>query len=534
MNIRRQWLWWAMLCVGAAATLVLFGFRFTAEKNDRSAAAAVFYDDAVMLAEMSGESENDFFRALSGAGVRYVLFSSEPTADALKTLSASGMLPAASNGLTGEGYAFYLPDADEVPDTELPLAMVENVSRTGVELSSAFDIDHYEGPMVKTLYLYQSYANRYSASLGGGEIENLLFRAVTDRGMRLLILTPFTTPEGELVAGAAAYTDVLDGLAERVEERGVAFGEGFSILETRPLQPLLMWLCSLLTAALAVWLLCEIPVFRKWKTILCLLAIAVLGGGWLFLPGLTQKAAMLASAVVFPAAGAVAIFRFGVDEPKLFRERPLAVSGIAALAALLACGLLGGAAVSALMSNRVYLMGGDIFSGVKAALMLPLALCFVLPARPMLRDLRRDKSLRRWLWMALALAVIAGVCLFLRFRSGDSGAISGLENRVRNFLEYTLYARPRTKELIFAAPSAPVFVWACRRKNAPVQLVCGIGACLECVSVVNTFCHAVAPIYVSVIRSLLAAGIGLVPGLVIAAALNLLFPPKGNKGAELN
>ena len=41
--------------------------------------------------------------------------------------------------------------------------------------------------------------------------------------------------------------------------------------------------------------------------------------------------------------------------------------------------------------------------------------------------------------------------------------------------------------------------------------------CLECVSVVNTFCHGVAPVGVSLIRSLLGAGLGLCLGLVAVA-----------------
>ncbi|MGN1001625.1 MAG: DUF5693 family protein [Oscillospiraceae bacterium] len=528
-TVRRDLLCWIMLCVGAVAMLILFLDRACAEEKDRSAAAAVFCEDVALLAEESGLSENTWLTELSAAGVRYVIFDAAPDGESLSTLSALGLLPAAAEGLTEGDYAFYLPAADEKPETGLPLAMVENLSRTGVAVSPELDIDAYEGPMVKTLYLYDSYADRYTAADGGQEIENLLFRAVTDRGMRLIVLKPFTTAEGEIISDMDAYTSVLNGLAERVEERGIRFGESFSLLETEPLRPVLMGLCSLLPAALAILLLCEIPVLKKGKNLLCLLAAAVLAGGWYALPELTQKAMMLASAVVFPSAGAVFLWRFFREGWERSQKRPFLLVSAAALAALLAFGLAGGMTVSALMSNRVYLMGGDIFTGVKLALLLPMGLCFVLLAWPMWKDLRRERRLRPWLGMALALLVIAGVYLLLQLRSGDSGAISALENRVRNFLEYSLYARPRTKELLFAAPSVPVFVWACRKKMAPLQLVCGMGACLEAVSVVNTFCHAVAPIRVSGIRSLLAAAIGFVLGLVVTGVLNLVFRKRGEE-----
>ena len=73
--------------------------------------------------------------------------------------------------------------------------------------------------------------------------------------------------------------------------------------------------------------------------------------------------------------------------------------------------------------------------------------------------------------------------------------------------------------MLFAVPCIPVFLWACRRKYAPLQLLCGAGVCLECVSVINTFCHAVAPLLVSVMRTLLGVGLGLVPGVLAVLAL---------------
>ena len=77
--------------------------------------------------------------------------------------------------------------------------------------------------------------------------------------------------------------------------------------------------------------------------------------------------------------------------------------------------------------------------------------------------------------------------------------------------------------MLVAVPCIPMFLWACRRKFAPLQLLCGAGVLLECVSVVNTFCHAVAPLLVSVMRTLLGVSLGLLPGLLAAAVLEGLF-----------
>lgn len=181
------------------------------------------------------------------------------------------------------------------------------------------------------------------------------------------------------------------------------------------------------------------------------------------------------------------------------------------------------------MSTRTYLLNCAIFSGVKLSLLLPMALGCVLLLwnlrRPLLRTGRKG-----YLCLIAVGAVLALAAAALAARSGDiAGGISQLETDFRNFLEYTLYVRPRTKEMLVAVPCVPVFVWACRRRIAPLQLLCGAGAVLECVSVVNTFCHAVAPLLVSVMRTLLGVGLGLLPGLLAVLMLEGLFRLKKSR-----
>ena len=192
-------------------------------------------------------------------------------------------------------------------------------------------------------------------------------------------------------------------------------------------------------------------------------------------------------------------------------------------AALTGWSLLSGLAVAALMSTGQYMLGVTIFSGVKLSLLLPMAFgCLLLLWH--LRKPLLQTGWKGWLGLAFAGAVLGAAALVLAARSGDiAGGISQLETNFRNWLEYTLYVRPRTKEMLAAVPCIPVFLWACRRKFAPLQLLCGAGALLECVSVTNTFCHAVAPLLVSVMRTLLGVGIGLIPGVLAVLVLEGLF-----------
>lgn len=46
-----------------------------------------------------------------------------------------------------------------------------------------------------------------------------MFRAALDRGLRLIVLTPFYDDDNEIVSDITVYESCLTGLAERLEQR---------------------------------------------------------------------------------------------------------------------------------------------------------------------------------------------------------------------------------------------------------------------------------------------------------------------------
>ena len=475
--------------ISLLSVLTLLGCRFPAEWNDRSVQVVMSDEDVAILAEASGISVEEWRKLL-------------PPADSYITE------PDAASGL--------------------PLALIENRDRTGILPLEHFDPETYDGPMVKTLYLYTKEYGRMAYLDDAQRIEDLLFRAATDRGLRLLILTPMCNAEGTLVTDPAVWQEMLDGLQSRLEERGYTFGQGFSCVDYRtPISvDILRALAGILPLLLGCWLVLQVmPVLRKYDlwlyaggVLLYALAVKLLG---LHLFVLLN----LATAIVFSCAAAW----FVAEYVKNSSEKPLWQTLLVCTTALTGWSLLGGLWVSALMSTRTYLLDCAIFAGVKISLLLPMAFgCLLL-----LWNLRKpllQTGWKGWLGLAFAGAVLGAAALVLAARSGDiAGGISQLETNFRNFLEYTLYVRPRTKEMLVAVPCIPVFLWACRRKFAPLQLLCGAGVILECVSVINTFCHAVAPLQVSVMRTLLGVGIGLLPGILAVLILEGLFRLKKNR-----
>lgn len=491
----RSLLWWLLLVCGLVCSGVLLTQRVTAERHDRQVCAAMSLDDLALLVEASDQSAAEWRSALSAAGVRYF----------------TG---------TGEEEAFVLPtDAGQALTADLPLALVENHTRTSVELPQGVDLETYPGPLVKTLYLYDDYANRVVGD-DPQEVENLLFRAASDRGLRLLILTPFYTTDGALVSDLSVYTDCLNDLSDRLASRGLSFGEDFSCMTSAPLQPVLLLGTGLVPVLLGGWLLCRLLKKEKWTLAVSLFVFVAFAALTAWEAQLGQKLLMLFAAIVFPCVAAYGLLLVTTKPPKVcqrWQAWPFLGASAAVLGGVVLWGLVGGLTVAALMSSRLYLMEYAIFSGVKLALLLPVLFALVLLVWGLRKELLRVK-MSNWLVLLLLAAIFCGLCGVFVARSGDwKGSVSGLESAVRNGLEYAFYARPRTKELFFAVPCIPLFVWACRKEVSWLQVLCGTGTCLECVSIVNTFCHAIAPVQVSLIRALLAAGLGFVLGLVVTA-----------------
>ena len=104
--------------------------------------------------------------------------------------------------------------------------------------------------------------------------------------------------------------------------------------------------------------------------------------------------------------------------------------------------------------------------------------------------------------------------------------VAKFEIAARNWLEQTLYARPRTKEMLMAFPVLVVYLVAADRRLAllvfPLAILTEVGS----VSEVNAICHIITPVHSSFIRTLLSAGIGLVLGYAGRVVFCLLLRQK--------
>jgi len=284
-------------------------------------------------------------------------------------------------------------------------------------------------------------------------------------------------------------------------------------------------------------------------------AIGAVGSAGLFVlsPSLLEQALALGAAVAAPTLAVIwalgrirahteggrrAVGGFGDADPaigddgRLFGGRWLfdghpagkrLVSAIGLLAVTSLLSLCGAAYVSGLLTNVTYSLVLQQFRGVSVLHALPIVLValhvFLYTGRSVSGQLRKLLRLRVTVLGVLVAAVLAGVGYYYMTRTGNAGQVTSVELAFRNFLESTFGVRPRTKEFLLAHPLFVLGLFLSLRYRAAWALM--IVGVLGQLSMVDTFAHIHSPIALSLIRSLLGLGLGLVIGLALIAIWQL-------------
>jgi hypothetical protein len=196
-------------------------------------------------------------------------------------------------------------------------------------------------------------------------------------------------------------------------------------------------------------------------------------------------------------------------------------SPVAAPLGLAGAALAGGLLVAAFLSAPEFALGFSVFRGVKASLLLPLAVVLfsLYRAEEIQHVLQETVTVGR---LVLGGAVLGAVAYFvLRTGHGTVADASSMEIVVRGHLESLLGVRPRFKEFLIGHPLL-WFGFSLRARLAVGGrfLPQGRGAAAQALrfifhdarpfllfgfvgplSIVNTFCHAHTPLSISLIRA---------------------------------
>ncbi len=359
--------------------------------------------------------------------------------------------------------------------------------------------------------------------------------AARERNMRLLFVRLFLDTASPLEANA----QYIEKLAKALRRGGLTLGTAHPYVAlTTPL-----WVRALIGLGLGAALLlladeiCSLLTFPKSSITLLFFVLALLlSAGAVVSP----KLAALAAAILFAS---LAVCQRSLLTP-LRSTTPLQQI-VQRLALVVGITSLGVVAVVGLLSDRLFLIKADAFTGIKAALYIPLLLAALVWAA----GLRADSPAALWsrlrlqvqrlallihepvrFWQVIAGLAALVILAMLWLRSGNDGAavVSGFELRFRDILDMTLPVRPRFKALLFAALMLGIYL--CGRNERLWGIPLFLLGVIAVTDYLNTFCHLHVPLLVSVMRDGLGTLIGVVLGLLAILLIERLGkkqPPTG-------
>ena len=228
----------------------------------------------------------------------------------------------------------------------------------------------------------------------------------------------------------------------------------------------------------------------------------------------------------------------GSEYPKVRVKTELSIGQVIwlSLASLFITSLVsmaGAAYLAGALSDVIYFLEFEIFRGIKLTFVMPLILVGVafLQRYNIIDEMRKSFSaggqLKEILEMEvtvknlLMVFVVIFALAILVIRSGHSTGmpVLDLEVRLREWLEDTFYARPRSKELFLGHPAFVLAVAAFLKKfPKKILLALTIVATIGQSSMVETFAHVHTPIFVSFMRGV----DGLIPGAILGVVAILM------------
>lgn len=363
-------------------------------------------------------------------------------------------------------------------------------------------------------------------------------RAVRERNLKILFIRPFLN--GRSVIGKGYISSPLDlnilyikNLRQRIIEAGFKPGSPVSHFNSGASRITLFFIALGVTgfalALLRVFIPFSISVFFIALGVFQIPLVLYLSVSEQIV--IFRQAYALLAALVFPSLAGIYALRAFSNEWKGvswsfsssfwagFKGAVFVITGIIF--------------ITALLYETSFILKIEQFKGVKIAFLIPLGivcLYFLKSNKIDLSFLNRPLTLLHLL-LGFILVGVLGVYIL---RSGNlpghlSGATnSGIETSVRDMLEQTLVARPRTKEFLIGYPALFILGFLCsvsslfKKDLTLIKLFALMGLEILFISTTNTFCHIHSPLRISILRTGNAALIGIPIGIFLIIALHFI------------
>lgn len=436
---------------------------------------------------------------------------------------------------------------DKLKELNLPVGMVEAADQLGFSEQRgidnlAKDLDYNVVrvfPMIEYIQQRYNYLGYYE---GAKEIENTMYRAITERNIRVIYFRPYKDSKFTYYTDLDEYKKTFDGLAERLKAHNITIGKP-SVMPYHNTSIYLVILSAFGLLILGLILLKLVfDIAEKFEWVLFIVGMIGIVGINFVAPNLSIEFFAFTAANVFPTLAILFLVEFVKDmllSNKVYTLKGIIAKYATAISIAVSMCIIGGLYVASYISRADYLLEISYFRGVKASLLLPIAAFVIIYIIKLgyKREVRElDEStffiddIKRFLledvkvYYALIAVALAGVFYVYLARSGHDTNIEVLDIELifRNFLEDVVLARPRTKEILMAFPALSAGIYFAARGYNKLLFPCLFGAVLGLTSVVNTFCHSRAPVYLSTVRELTSLVFSLIIGIVIIIVLDLI------------
>ena len=361
-----------------------------------------------------------------------------------------------------------------------------------------------------------------------------------ERNIRVNYIKTFLTPRDNKTL-LQTNLDYVDRVTRDVASKGFAKGPADIY---KVYQPSRLWYIPMAFSLAAAWclyfLLLGILPEKQYAKVTGIFGVLVAAGLFAGPLGLVARQGVaFGAAVIFPVLSMhrmMGIWRKNGSKGSLGN---VALRTCVHLFETLLLSLIGAAMVGGILSDTRFLLEMDIYRGVKATFMLPVVLTFLLflrthglwqqgedwrkPFHRVMGFLDRPLNLKA----LFILGVFAFVAWVFIGRSGHTAGVPvpAIEQKLRFFLEETMWARPREKEFMIGHPAFFLAAWAAWKK-LPTWFygLCVTGAAIGQGSAVQTFAHMRSPILMSYVRALDGYGVGVAAGLIALAIFALAYP----------
>ncbi len=365
---------------------------------------------------------------------------------------------------------------------------------------------------------------------GGQEIGNALYRAATERNIRILYFKPFKWAKESYVTDLGEYRPIFADLTDRLGWHKLSWGDEPSTFPNRRLSIGILFLLGMGPILAGVLLLRKLlDLSEKHLALIALGLLLAMGAGLMVKRDLMQSFLAFGASFAYSSLAGIWLMDRLERAGRSLDSRPgsALLEGSKGLIQSVAIAMTGGLYVGTILSDTTYLMELSIFRGVKASLVLPLFVVVLYGLR--VWGYRRETKeralmpdLERLMKEPLRIGhlAIAGVFLVIAYvylaRSGHETSLQPLniEMLMRNGLENWIPARPRTKEILMAFPAVILAFALVKNGWKWLGISLGMIATIGFISVTNTFSHLRTPMALSMERTGYSLSFGLVIGCI--------------------